>query len=239
MDIKKLSDDIYLFSDDEKGYYGNSTIIMTSEVPIIVDVFKDKKQFDNVIKFINKKGYDKPFAIIYTHWHTDHVCGNRQFDDCNIIAHSSTLEHMKSLKYNDLERLKQKNILEQDTRILLPNIVFEKTLSLNIGGRVIRLIHCPGHTYDSILVFDELDKVLIAGDNIIGEEAAFFMPPVIPPDTVDSKPEFLEEAYNKMESLNAAIIVPGHGSIKETSFMLELNRKRYHRCIEQKLEYIE
>lgn len=238
MQIRQIKKDVYLFSDKKSGFFNNSTIIFTKEGPIIIDVFKDKSQFEEVFNFIRCRGFNEPSAIIYTHWHVDHTCGNRIFDNCKIFSHKSTKYHLDSFIKNDLDRLKEKEILESDTRIILPNQIFNEELLINIGDRLLKLIHCPGHTYDSILILDMNSNIMIAGDNLLGEEVEFFMPPTIPPDEIDISYKELENAYKLIESIQAEVIIPGHGKIMEPHSMLELNRKRYHKCLNEGLKYI-
>lgn len=238
MEITQINKDIYLFSDKKLGFFNNSTVIFTKEGPIIIDVFKDGDQFEEMIDFIRCKGFTEPSAIIYTHWHVDHTCGNRFFDKCKIFSHESTLYHLDSFINKDLDRLKQRKILENDTRIILPNQIFTEELLINIGDRLLNLIHCPGHTYDSILIHDINSNILIAGDNLLGEEVDFFMPPTIPPDEIDIGYKELENAYRLIESIRAEVIIPGHGKIKEPHSMLELNRERYYKCLNEGIKYI-
>jgi len=75
-------------------FFNNSTVIFTKEGPIIIEVFKDKDQFQEVLNFIKYKGFNEPFAIIYTHWHIDHTCGNRFFNRCKIFSHKATQDHL-------------------------------------------------------------------------------------------------------------------------------------------------
>lgn len=239
MEIEQFNKDVYLFSDKKLGYKNNSTVIFTEEGPIIIDVFRDKDQFEEIINFIKSKGFNEPAAIIYTHWHTDHTCGNRTFDKCKIFSHKSTYDHLQSFMENDLERLKEKNILEDDVRVILPNETFTDELLINIGGKELKLIHCPGHTYDSILVYDVEDKILIAGDNLVGEEVIFCIPPLTPPDEVDSNYKDLENVYKVIEDIKAHIIIPGHGKIKEPKLIIESNKNRYYKCLNKGINYIE
>ena len=46
----------------------------------------------------------------------------------------------------------------------LPNLVFDGSLYFPEDG--VRVFYTPGHTVDCISVFDEVDRVLNAGDNI-------------------------------------------------------------------------
>ena len=239
LEIKQLSNDVYLLSDKKLGHNNNSIVILTEEGPIIIDVFKDKDQFEEILNFIKSKGFNEPNTIIYTHWHIDHTCGNRIFDKCKVLAHESTYLHLENFLKNDLDRLKEKKILEKDVSIVMPNQTFTDELLINISNKTLKLIHCPGHTYDSILIYNMTDNILIAGDNLIGEEVPFFMPPTIPPDQIDTNSKYLESAFKTIQNLGVDIIVPGHGEIISAHKMIELNRKRYYKCLAENLKYVD
>lgn len=219
--VSEIDKNIYLFTDMSLGWYYNSTVIITEEGPIIIDVFRDKEQFDEVEEFINKKGFDKPAAIIYTHWHSDHTTGNKVFNDCRIIAHKSTVGHLAKLKKKLIE------INREDAIPMMPNETFEEEMKINIGSRTLKLIHCPGHTFDSTLVYN---KVLIAGDNLVSKEVDFCLPPILPSDNDVSNKE-LEQAYKTIEGLKADVIIPGHGCTLEPEKLISFNKKCYYKCL--------
>ena len=227
--VTQVAKDIYVFTDLGSDFSSNATVIITSEGPIIIDVFKDSFQFDSIKCFINDLGFETPAAIIYTHWHSDHTCGNTIFSDCKIIASEYTKRHLESFILNDLERLRVKGIVEKDAMPILPNMTFVNTINLTIGERELELVHCPGHSFDSILVYDKISQTLIAGDNLVGQEVAFFMPPVIPPDEVDAQAEDLFSAFSVIEKFHSKVLVPGHGSIDLPDVILRLNRERYNK----------
>ncbi|MTI71567.1 MAG: MBL fold metallo-hydrolase [Firmicutes bacterium] len=231
--ITQINQDTYLLSDNSSKLYLNSTVIFTNKGPIIVDVFRDKEMFKQICNFINSKGWNKPLAIIYTHWHIDHTCGNQLFKNSRIISHKDTYRYLENFIKNHLKRLKVKGILKKDVNPLLPTETFENEIVLDLGNKTLRLIHSPGHTYDSILVYDVNERVLITGDNIIGKEVTFFMPPVIPPDKPDANHKDLEKTYEIISTLNPKTIIPGHGNLIEADKLLSYNKKRYKECLEK------
>lgn len=238
LDIRQIRDNIYLLTDLTMGFHGNSTLFFTDKGPVLVDVLRDRKQFEEIMDFIRQNGFEKPYAIIYTHWHADHTCGNRTVKDCRIIAHEAAKEHLQSWIDQHLERLKNNGLLERSTRPLLPNETFEDEMVLDLGNAVLHIVHCPGHTHDSAIVYDEISGVLVAGDNIVNKEVDFYLPPVIPPDEIDAKYEELEKVYAYIEGLKPQVLIPGHGSLLPVDEMLEFNRLRYYKCINEGLKFV-
>lgn len=101
-------------------------------------------------------------VVINTHYHWDHIWGNIGFEGDAICAHPLTLkmigEHwdemvQKGGKYKDGEI---KNVL--------PNTPIADYFLFDEDG--IEIFYTPGHTVDSLSVYDRIDKVLHVGDNM-------------------------------------------------------------------------
>ena len=233
MKIEELAEKLFVFTDETSDFLDHATVLLTADGPVIVDVFRTKTQFEYVKRFIKEKGFETPNSIIYTHWHTDHTCGNLDFKECTVVSSEATRKHLLNFIDFDLERLKKMGILDKGAKPIIPSRIFTGKLEMEIGKRKLSLIHCPGHSYDSILVYDIHTKTLIAGDNIIGENIEMFLPPLIPPDTLDAKPEHLTHAYEVIKSFDMNLLIPGHGDIKAPAEMLKENRHRYMKLLEK------
>ena len=104
----------------------------------------------------------KPIIVVNTHCHWDHIWGNWVFEKSPIIAHTICLE-MED-KHWDCAIQENAKYIDSEVRKCLPNITFEGSLHFPEDG--ISIFHTPGHSADCISVFDAVEKVLYAGDNI-------------------------------------------------------------------------
>ncbi len=104
----------------------------------------------------------KPVVVINTHYHWDHVWGNCAFPDSIIISHPLCRELARE-KWDEMTA-KYGHYIAGSVQMRLPDVTFEGSLYFDDDG--IRIFHTPGHTIDSISVYDEKDMVLNAGDNI-------------------------------------------------------------------------
>ena len=117
---------------------------------------------DSVGEIFIEGGSDKPYILINTHYHWDHIWGNCNAKGFPIIAHKLCSELMDKNFEADYKRNIQYahgNVQKQN-----PTILFEK--EIYFAEDKIRVFHTPGHTIDSISIFDEEEKVLNAADNI-------------------------------------------------------------------------
>ncbi len=95
-----------------------------------------------------KKLTDKSIMLLNTHGDGDHTSGTAGFD--KIYMHKADHEncHVK-------ERY--------------PETVLEPVTDgdcIDLGDRLLKIIHIPGHTYGSIAILDVKNRVLIAGDSV-------------------------------------------------------------------------
>ncbi len=128
-------------------------------------------------------------GIILTHAHFDHSGGAADAAarwDCPIWVHP------------------------QD-RPLLPNSVREhpQLCWLPAGPNVIagaRWLHAPGHTPGQINLYLEAPRILLAGDNLLGNTTSVIMPP-------EGNLRTYLGTLEVLENLNMSLAVPAHGDV--------------------------
>jgi len=89
-----------------------------------------------------------------------------------------------------------------EVQLRLPSMTFTKELTLRLGNKTLRLIHTPGATPDSIVVYVRENRVLFAGDTVM---------PV--PYIVDGDRLELMESLRSIGKLSLDTIVQGHGGV--------------------------
>lgn len=124
-----------------------------------------------------------PHYAALSHWHWDHIFGAAELN-LPLMAHARTAEEiaiMAGYDWSDaaLEqraasgketRFSADNIKielpePRDIRIVRPDIVFQDTLEIHLGGVICRIQHVGGdHAGDSCVMFVEPDQVLFIGD---------------------------------------------------------------------------
>lgn len=145
----------------------------------------------------------KPVIVINTHFHWDHVWGNSAFPGAMIIAHRQCAGLIKS-RWDDMAK-KNKRYAAGELRMRLPDVTFEGSLYFEEDG--ITLLHTPGHTPDSISVFDERDRVLNAGDNI-GDSPDDIIP------SLDCAKEEYEKTLGIYRRMDFDACVSGHNDVQ-------------------------
>ncbi len=221
MKIERLYNKIILFKADVLRL--NATIIDCGFFYICLDSFLLYKDTEHIAKYIKLSG--KPLKyLINTHWHSDHCFGNNcllklhQDETINIIAHEQYLNTIINEK-NLLNP--KKSILVSNENLSKPNIVlneseinttFSKSSIYDVKENAdIQLYYTPGHTYDSLCIYDSDLNILWSGDTFLSAEKGFFSIPYF----YWGDPFKHLKSLRLIESLNPELIISGHGEIIE------------------------
>ena len=87
-------------------------------------------------------------------------------------------------------------------KIRLPELLFNETMTLRLGGRTIELAHSPGHSPDLITVHVVEDRLMIASDTVMP------VPYIVGGDLDD-----LVTSLAAIKSKNLENLVQGHGEV--------------------------
>ncbi len=152
---------------------------------------------------------DKPILyLVNTNYHGDHTFGNYAFpEDTRIVAHRLTAERMRDFEHEKklmLTVVGNDATILRDTRLRLPDITFDETMTIDLGGRVVELYHFgPGNTPGDTVVYVPEAKVAWTGNLVFGEGTIPFL---IEGGGVD----YLATLARFAQSIDARTIIPGH-----------------------------
>jgi alkyl sulfatase BDS1-like metallo-beta-lactamase superfamily hydrolase len=175
-------------------------------------------------------------ALIYTHFHHDHVGGSAAYlkytkaNSVDVYSHDLTASILsqfmgKTGAIGQIRAARQfGNYLpkedfvnsgigpcldfhpDSEITILPPTITFSTELSLTLDGVALRLVHCPGETDDQLVVHVVEKDVLCAADNIY---KAF--PNLYAIRGTPSRDAYVwARSLEVMASFNATHLVPSH-----------------------------
>ena len=197
----------------------NSGIIVGDEGVLIIDSLSMPSFAKDLISDV-KHITDKPIKyVIDTHAHWDHSWGNEEFNDVTIIGHQNCYFEMTDVDWNEEWRskivngddswAKEANIVN----ITPPNLTFESSMSLYIGGRQIELIYFgKAHTSGDIFINIPKEKILFTGDVIQRRKIPYLG---------DCYPADWPHTNDKISKLPVDIFVSGHGDNGNHNDLLE------------------
>ncbi len=177
----------------------NVYIIRTTRYDFVCDTYLGPHAIAPVIDALREKA-SKEIIVINSHYHWDHVWGNCYFDHSLVIAHTECRKHMLETGAEDLRE--SAAFQAGPVALTLPNLTITKSLTFEEEGIVI--FSSPGHTSDSISVYDRIDNVLFASDNVQAP-----IPTYMESSDVTTYIKTLQDYVD----LNPAYIIPGHDNI--------------------------
>jgi glyoxylase-like metal-dependent hydrolase (beta-lactamase superfamily II) len=199
---ERVSNDIYVFTSE---IYAQVTAgaVVTNEGAILIDTLPFPTESREMAAFINRACPPGVRYVILTHYHADHTYGTYLFPEADVVAHKTCLELLAKHGPPALAAAQVEEPELEEVAIRLPDITFsDGETALQIGGRVVQLIHVPGHTHDSTMVYIEDDRVLFASDTVM---------PV--PAIIDGNTEALRSSLGKVIELPIENLVQGHGEV--------------------------
>lgn len=123
---------------------------------------------------------DKPVIVINTHTHLDHLGGNRQFEEIAMFDHPLSRRVAESGVSHPIlqtEILAEALVVKpwppgfDPDGLALPPFKVSHWLSdgdrIDLGGRVLEVIHTPGEAADHICLLDRAERILFCGDILL------------------------------------------------------------------------
>jgi cyclase len=157
------------------------------------------------------EGCAGPTLLYISHRHFDHFAGADAID-APVIGHWLTRAVMARYTQEWMDR----NIAEwtrqgmvvpellRDPKVILPQILFDSRLDVQVGSSAVQLLHVGGHCNDQTVAYLPKQRVLFARDNIIHEKPVY---------TGDGDLFTWMEALRRFKELKPEVVIPGHGSV--------------------------
>jgi glyoxylase-like metal-dependent hydrolase (beta-lactamase superfamily II) len=197
MQIEQLTTHVYRY-----GGLTNGAFVVGSEGIAVIDGQVCASNGTAWLKEELDKRFDVPVTYtILSHDHEMHICGLEVFSDtARAIAHVNAKPH----------------IVREKRRTVVPEITFDTTMQIDLGGVEVVLIYLgPTHTDNLIQVHIPSDKVLIAVD-FVREGKSLAMPELRDADIANSIKAL--GVLGRMEDVD--IVVPGHGGVTDQQAFL-------------------
>jgi len=209
--LKPLGHGVYAAIDDAKGDSGaNAGFVVGDESVAVIDTFENEKAARVLLSEIRKLTQLPIRFVINTHYHLDHVAGNKVFQDVGaiIVAQTYAAEWVRT------ENLKffGKNIKPEQRALVetleVPNVLYQKDLTLSLGTQRILIGHQLGHTGGDSIVLIPYAHIYFMGDLFWNKTVPNLIDATVA-DWLGLKP-FAQANGRKSER---DLFVPGHGDV--------------------------
>ena len=199
---ERIAEDIYVFSSRRYAQV-TAGAVLTNEGIVLIDTLFYPDETKAIKEFLEKRLGMVVRYVINTHYHADHTLGTYLFPGAQVISHALCRDLLDEVGRDGLEDMKSQSPEFDDVEIILPDLIFETgSLDVHLGGKTIRLEHCPGHSPDLVCVLVVNDRILFASDTVM---------PV--PTIFDGSFADLSSSLNGMLEMNLDGVVRGHGEV--------------------------
>jgi glyoxylase-like metal-dependent hydrolase (beta-lactamase superfamily II) len=140
--------------------------------------------------------------VINTHEHFDHIGGNPFLRRTAMIAAHRSAATKIELQDEYVTHMKENNqSLDDDFSI---NIWLENRAMFDIGDYKLKILHTPGHTSGSIIIYEPFKHFMFTGDTVVKGE---YLTPML---ESGSAAEFVN-SIERLQTLKIRTLYPGHG----------------------------
>ncbi|HPF87404.1 MAG TPA: MBL fold metallo-hydrolase [Candidatus Limiplasma sp.] len=208
--IDHIADDTHIISEYRHWEETHCYLLTGTEKALLIDTgLGICNIYDEVVKLT-----DKPVTAVATHVHWDHIGGHRYFPD--FYAHEDELNWlngefpltMKQIKDMVVDRCDLPNGYNVDDYEFfqgMPAKVLKDNDWIDIGGRVIQVLHTPGHSPGHMCFYEKERGYLFTGDLVYKDTLFAYYP--------STDPEAYLKSIERVAALPVKQVFPPHHSL--------------------------
>lgn len=210
-----------LLAPDNDGAIANMGLIVGGEACAIIDTGNSRLAGERFLAAVRKVTGRPVRYVVNTHMHPDHTLGNAAFEGegARFVGHAKMA---RALSVRAETYLAQADRLlgpkAAGTRIIVPDLLVERALELDLGGRVLRLeAHPTAHTDNDLTIRDLATDSWFLGDLLFAGHVP----------TLDGNLKGWLTLLAALDAQPAARVVPGHGPASMAWPQASADERRY------------
>ena len=215
--IREIANGIWVIPDRRVPLVPNIGIVVGEDAALVVDTAMGPRNGARVLAAAREKAAGRQLLLTITHFHPEHGFGAQVFrGEATIAYNRGQLDefHEKGAGYVEMFRTFGPGVAAalEGVELVEPHVVYEGDAEIDLGGRTVLLrSYGLGHTRGDQVVFCPDERVLFTGDLV--EERVFPIYPFFPPEDADVDGSRWIEVLRRLEELEPAVVVPGHGDV--------------------------
>jgi cyclase len=224
--LKLIGPNIWAAIDDAKGDAGaNAGFVVGDDGVAVIDTFENEAAAKALLGQIHSLTHLPIKFVINTHYHLDHVAGNRVFAQHGavIVGHHSVRAwiHTENLKFFGEKIKPEEKALVQN--LFAPEVTYDTGVTLFLGTRRIEVTYMQGHTGGDSVVSIPDAGIVFCGDLFWRHT----LPNLVDATTstwISTLSEFTEQKADTLPNSAlppAVIFIPGHGDVGNADDVLE------------------
>jgi cyclase len=204
--MQRLAPNVWVHVIEAEGFPTLSAVVLTPRRAIVIDTLTGPDEMAPVVDFLAAEAGDRRLLVVNTHHHWDHVFGNSAFPDVDIVAQRGCPRLIQAELQGGDESLR----LAPAEGVPLPTITFGNRLTYGDEGETVHLIHTPGHSEDSLVVFLQQSRMLFGADTVEWPLPNFCQR--------DGRAEWVR-TLRQLKQFPVDVVVPAHGPAMDKSII--------------------
>jgi len=196
--VEQLTANVWVHRIDAGGFPTVAALALTPTRAFVVDTLMRPQDMRPVLELLAARAGARRAVVVNTHHHWDHVYGNAAFPGFDIVAQRAC----PRLILAHADTANESVPLQPPEGVPLPTVTFGDRLTYSDEPESVHLIHTPGHSEDSLVVFLTGARLLFAGDTLEWPLPNFAQR--------DGKDVWIH-TLRQLKQLPVALIVPSHG----------------------------
>lgn len=196
--MDELRRNVFTHRVEAMGFPTVSALVVTATRAFVVDTLTRPQDMESVLAALADRAAGRRRVVVNTHHHWDHVYGNAAFPTNDVVAHRGCPRLIEA----QLRGISESIPAPPREGVPLPTVTFGDRLTYLGDDETVHLIHTPGHSEDSIVVYLDAARVLLAGDTL-----EWPLPTFAQRDGAAAWVRTLRQ----LKQLPADMIVPSHG----------------------------
>ena len=208
--IDQITEDTFILSEYRHWEETHSYLLIGTQKALLIDTGLGIGNIqDEVRKLTNK-----PVAAVATHIHWDHIGGHHYFPD--FYAHVEELNWLNGefpltldqIKEMVLDRCDPPNDFDVDNYEFFqgtPTRALKDNDTIDLGGRVLQVLHTPGHSPGHMCFYEEDRGWLFTGDLVYKDTLLAYYP--------STDPQAYLKSIERVAALPVKRVFPAHHSL--------------------------
>jgi len=184
----------------------NAGVVIGDDGVAVIDSFVSVEAAKQLIAQIEKLTKLPVRFVVNTHYHADHVVGNRVFMDAGavVLAHRNVRAWIHSENAKLLPKDARPELKALIEGLVAPTLLYDQGVDLYLGSRQVQVRSFPGHTGGDSVVFVPDAKVAFCGD-LLWQGSL--------PNTIDASTAPWIATLDTLAKESSYTFVPGHGDV--------------------------
>lgn len=229
--LHAIGDRTWVWLQPDGGWgWSNAGLVEATDRSLLVDTLFDLRLTRDMLDAMRSQTAERPVrTLVNTHANGDHCWGNQLVEGAEIVASVACADEMRELDPSVLASLLAAEGLGPlgdylrrifgafdfaGIRVTPPTRTFEGEIALQVNDREVRLIEVgPAHTRGDTLVHLPDERIVFSGDILFVEGT-----PIVWAGPISR----WIAACDRILSLDAEVIVPGHGPLTDARGVLRV-----------------